>query len=506
MTDQAGEERVVDEMTKAEATSGAEHEGPIRAFASSRWAPLPILMAGTFMIVMDFFIVNVAFPSMQTSFHAGASAIEWVVAGYGLTFASMLIICGRLGDHLGRRRLFTMGLGLFVLSSIACACAPDSTFLIVARLVQGGAAAMISPNVLSILGVVFTGADRIRAISVYGITLGMAAASGQLVGGLVIAWNVAGLGWRGIFLINVPIGLAALLLARRFIPESRADRASPLDLVGMALVTVGLTAVVLPLIEGPQLSWPRWTWLSLVLAVPVLIAFFIYERGLVHRGGAALVDPALFGQRSFSAGLATQLGLWCSMASFFLVLSLYLQHGRGLDPLQSGSVFTILAGAFLLASLRAPALTVRFGRSLVTAGGITLALGFAVLFAVVHEIGTGGSIWTLAPGLALVGAGQGLTITPLTTTVLSHAEPQRAGAVSGVLATTQQIGNSLGVAITGAIFFSAVHAGYGKAFQSSLVELVCLLGVMVAVSRLLPVRRSVQLETLRPAMAVNGKG
>jgi MFS family permease len=359
---------------------------------------------------------------------------------------------------------------------------------------------------LSILGVVFTGADRVRAISVYGITLGMAAASGQLVGGLIIAWNVADSGWRGIFLINVPIGLAALLLARRFIPESRADRASPLDLVGMALVTVGLTAVVLPLIEGPQMSWPRWTWLSLVLAVPVLIAFFIYERGLVHRGGAALVDPALFGQRSFSAGLATQLGLWCSMASFFLVLSLYLQHGRGLDPLQSGSVFTILAGAFLLASLRAPALTVRFGRSLVTAGGITLALGFAVLFAVVHEIGTGGSIWTLAPGLALVGAGQGLTITPLTTTVLSHAEPQRAGAVSGVLATTQQIGNSLGVAITGAIFFSAVHAGYGKAFQSSLVELVCLLGVMVAVSRLLPVRRSVQLETLRPAMAVNGKG
>jgi EmrB/QacA subfamily drug resistance transporter len=492
-------------MTKFEAISRAERQGPIRAFASSRWAPLPILMAGTFMIVLDFFIVNVAFPSMQTSFHASASAIEWVVAGYGLTFASLLIISGRLGDHLGRRRVFTIGLCLFVLSSIACACAPGPTVLIVARLVQGGAAAMISPNVLSILGVVFSGADRIRAISVYGITLGMAAASGQLIGGLVIAWNVAGLGWRGIFLINVPVGLAALLLARRLIPESRADRASPLDLIGMALVTVGLTAVVLALIEGPQLSWPWWTWFSLVGAVPVLLAFFICERRLVQRGGAPLVDPGLFGQRSFSAGLATQLGLWCSMASFFLVLSLYLQHGRGMDPLQSGLVFTILAGAFLVASLRAPALTMRFGRSLVAFGGLTLAAGFAVLLAVVHEIGTAGSVWALAPGLALVGAGQGLTITPLTTTVLSHAEPQRAGAVSGVLATTQQIGNSLGVAITGVIFFSAVPAGYGKAFESSLVEFVCLLGVMVALSRLLPGLRRVQLETLTRPIAANGE-
>jgi MFS family permease len=492
-------------MTKVEATSRAGTESPIRAFASSRWAPLPILMAGTFMIVMDFFIVNVAFPSMQTSLHASASAIEWVVAGYGLTFASFLIISGRLGDHLGRRLLFTSGLTLFVLSSIACACAPDSAFLVGARLVQGGAAAMISPNVLSILGVVFTGADRVRAISVYGITLGIAAAGGQLIGGLIIGWNLFDLGWRDIFLINVPIGLAALILSRRFIPESRADRASSLDLLGMALVTIGLTAVVLPLIEGPPLNWPWWTWWSLVLALPVLVVFFTYERRLAQRGGAPLVDPALFRQRSISAGLGTQLGLWCSMASFFLVLALYLQHGRGLDPLQAGSVFTILAGAFLVASLRAPSLTMRFGRSLVAVGGLTLASGFAVLLMVVDAIGTGGSIWALTPGLVLVGAGQGLTITPLTTTVLSHAEPQRAGAVAGVLATTQQVGNALGVAVTGAIFFTALPEGYGKAFTSSLVELVCLLGVMVAVSRLLPDRRSVTIGTARPAMAANGK-
>lgn len=495
MTDQASPSAGDHEMTMVEAVPRAAYVAAPRPSSTSRWAPLPILMAGTFMIVLDFFIVNVAFPSMQTSLHASVSAIEWVVAGYGLTFASMLIISGRLGDHLGRRRLFTAGLSLFVVASISCACAPDTTFLIVARLVQGTAAAMISPNVLSLVGVIFTGADRVRAISVYGITLGIAAASGQLVGGVVIAADVGGLGWRGIFLINVPIGLAALCLARRFVPESRADRAKSLDLVGMAIVTVGLTAVVLPLIEGPELHWPWWMWMCLMCAIPILALFHIYERGVVQRGGAPFLDPSLFGQRSFSVGLATQLGLWCSIASFFLILSLYLQHGRGLDPLRAGLFFTVLAGAFLVGSLRAPALTVRFGRSLVTSGGLTLAAGFAILLVVVHEIGTGGSIWSLVPGLALVGAGQGLTITPLTTTVLSHVDAQRAGAVSGALATTQQIGNALGVAITGAIFFSALHAGYGRAFESSLVELVCLLGVMVVLSRFLPARRNVELET-----------
>jgi EmrB/QacA subfamily drug resistance transporter len=492
-------------MTKAEAASRAGEERPIRAFASSCWAPLPVLMAGTFMIVMDFFIVNVALPSLQASLHASASALEWIVAGYGLTFASFLITSGRLGDHIGRRFLFTLGLSLFVMSSAACACAPDAAFLIVARLVQGCAAAMISPNVLSIVGVVFTGKDRVRAIGVYGITLGIAAASGQLVGGLIIGWNPVNVGWRGIFLINIPIGLAALILSRRFIPESRADRPGSLDLLGMTLVTIGLTAVVLPLIEGSQLSWPWWTWLSLVLALPVLGLFVTHERRLVRRGGAPLIDPALFRQRSFTAGLATQLALWSSMASFFLVLALYLQYGRGLDPLRAGSVFTILAGAFLVASLRAPSLTMRFGRSLVAVGGLTLASGLAVLLVVVDAIGTGGSIWALAPGLALAGAGQGLTITPLATTVLSHAEPQRAGAVSGVLATTQQIGNALGVAVTGAIFFTALHEGYGTAFASSLIELASLLVVMVAVSRLLPGPRSMNTRNPERAMAGNAK-
>jgi EmrB/QacA subfamily drug resistance transporter len=486
-------------MHRAGAAPRAGQAGWLGAWSSSRWAALPFLMTGTFVIVMDFFIVNVAFPSMQRSLHAGPSAVEWVVAGYGLTFASLLIASGRLGDRFGRRRLFAMGLGLFVVASTACAFAPDATVLVVARLVQGSGAAMISSNVLSIIGVIYTGFDRVRAISIYGITLGIAAASGQFIGGLLIAANPFGLGWRAIFLINVPVGLVALILSPRFIPESHASRPRPLDLVGMALVTIGLTAVVLPLIEGPQLSWPRWTWLCLSLAVPVLAAFVAYEMRVARHGRAPLVEPSVFRKRSLSAGLVTQLALWCSMASFFLVLALYLQHGRGMNPLQAGSVFTFLAGAYLIASLRAPALTRRFGRSLITIGGLCGAAGFGALLAAVDAAGTGGSVWALVPGLVTVGAGQGLTITPLITIVLSHAEPERAGQVSGILSTTQQIGNALGVAVTGAIFFSAVHDGYAKAFTSSLIELLGVTVAMIVISRFLPNSPTIAPKALRPA-------
>lgn len=461
-----------------------------RWLVSSRWAPLPVLMVGTFMVVMDFFIVNVAFSSIQTHLHASASAIEWVVAGYGLTYACLLITAGRIGDHVGRRRILIIGLVLFVVTSAACGFAPGASVLIAARVAQGAAAAMISPSVLAILGVIYAGRDRVRAISVYGMTIGLAAVGGQLVGGALIQGNIAGLGWRSIFFINVPIGLGALAFIRRLVPESRAEQVGPLDAAGLCLVTLGLTAVVLPLVEGPQLGWPTWTWLCLGSAVPVLGAFWLHESRLAWRGGRPLIDPELFGQRSFTVGLATQMALWCSMASFFLVLALYLQHGRGLNALQAGSVFIFVAGAFLGASVRAPALTVRYGRSVVAGGALTLAAGFGLLLVAVLDVGVGGSVWVLAPGLLLVGAGQGLTITPLTTTVLSHAEPQKAGAVSGVLSTMQQLGNALGVAITGAIFFAAQRGGYAHAFAASLIELICLLLAVVWLACLLPRHRA----------------
>ncbi|HEY6625262.1 MAG TPA: MFS transporter [Acidimicrobiales bacterium] len=454
-------------------------------------SPLPVLMCGVFMIVLDFFIVNVALPSMQAELHAGPSAIEWVVAGYGLTFAVFLIAAGRFGDMVGRRRTFAAGLALFVAASAVCGLAPDSTVLVVARLAQGIAAALISPNVLAIIGVAYPGPSRVRAITIYGMVMGVAAAGGQLLGGILIQADLFGWGWRTVFLINIPIGLVALALTRRLVPESRVQRASRFDLGGNGLAILGLTALVLPLVEGTQLHWPVWTWISLGAAPVVFGLFVLHQRRLSRRGGAPLFDPALFWQRALAAGLATQLTFWCGQASFFLVLALYLQKGRGLDALDAGLVFSILALAYLATSFRAPALTLRFGRSLIAVGAVTMAIGDLVLLAVVHGDGLGSIGW-LAPGLVLVGLGMGLCITALTTTVLAHADAQRAGAVSSALSTMQQVGNSLGVAVTGVIFFGAVPSGYQRAFELSVAQLALLFLAVAVLTRLLPRPRAAQ--------------
>jgi MFS family permease len=485
-------------MTETElirpAAAGRSRPRPV-----SRRSPLPVLMAGTFMLVLDFFIVNVALPSMQSGLHASASAIEWVVASYGLTCAILLVAAGRLGDLYGRRLAFAAGLAVFVAASAACGFAPSAGVLVAARVVQGVGAALVSPNVLSIIGAAFTGPARVRAITIYGLVLGLAAAGGQLIGGILIQADVAGLAWRSVFLINVPVGLAALALTPRLVPESRIARsalpagrtwASRLDVPGMILISLGLTALVLPLVEGVALHWPAWTWASLAAAPVLLAAFAAHELRQARQGRAPLLDLALLRQRSMAAALATQLIFWCGQASLFLVLALYLQPGRGLDALQAGLVFSIMAAAYLIASLRAPGLTVRFGRSLAAAGALTLAAGHVVLLLTIACLGVGGHVLWLAPGLLLIGGGMGLCLTALNTAVLAHATPERAGAVSGAMATTQQVGNALGVAVTGVIFFGALRGGYGHAMVLSLAELAALLVTVAALTRLLPRRRA----------------
>jgi EmrB/QacA subfamily drug resistance transporter len=444
------------------------------------------VLAGTFMVVLDFFIVNVALPSMQSDLGASDSAIEWVIAGYALTSAIFVITAGRLGDRFGRRRMFSLGLALFTVASLACGAAATPMQLVLARLVQGVAAALLTPNVLSIIGVLYSGQDRLRALSVYGTSLGLAAVGGQLIGGALIALDPAGLGWRSCFLINVPVGVVALLMAPRVIPESRQPGAPRLDRVGTLLATAALTAIVLPLLEGRQHGWPAWTWLSLAAAPVLLAAFVAHQRSLTRRGGSPLLDISLFTHRSFSGGLATQLCFWAGQASFFVVLALYLQNGRGLQPLPAGLVFTILAVAYVAASMRAPALTARYGRAVIAAGALVLACGHGLLLAAVSDVGVGGSLAVLVPGLLLVGAGMGLVLTPLASTILASLEPERAGAASGMLTTMQNVGNALGVAVTGVIFFGALHAGYAHAFELALAELAVLLVLVAALTRLLP--------------------
>jgi MFS family permease len=447
------------------------------------WRPLAVVLAGTFLVVLDFFIVYVALPSIRRDLGASPAELEWVVAGFGLTFAVLLITGGRIGDRIGRRRAFCIGVSVFVAASVACGLAPAPAALIAARLVQGAGAALVSPNVLSIIGISYAGPRRVRAITAYGVVLGAAAVLGQVIGGLLIQADIAGTGWRAIFLVNVPIGVAAVLLAVRIVPESRADSPGRLDVGGIVLVTAGLTAVVLPLVQGSRAGWPPWAWLSLACAPAVFAVLARYQWLLARRGREPLVHPAVLSQPQLRAGLAVQVVCWCSQASFFLVLALYLQDGRGLSPIGSGLVFMILAGTYLLVSLPAPALTRRYGRKLIMAGALTVAAGdLALLLAVAVS---GSSIGVLAPGLLLVGVGQGLWITPLTTTVLSFAEPQRAGLVSGTMSTMQQVGNSLGVAVTGLVFFGTLGHGYNTAFACALAELAATLAIAAILTRLL---------------------
>jgi EmrB/QacA subfamily drug resistance transporter len=456
--------------------------------SSGYWSALTVLMVGTFMFVLDFFIVNVALPSIQHGLRAGESSIEWVVAGYAISTAVLLVTGGRLGDRFGRRRVFALGMAIFVATSAACALAPDPAFLVGARVAQGVGAALMAPNILSILGVVYTGPARVRAISVYGMVMGLAATSGQLIGGVLIRTDVAGLGWRVIFWINVPLGLAALLAAPRMIPESRDERESRVDLTGVALITACLVAVVLPLVDGRQAGWPAWSWAALASSVPLALAFAAHQRRKADRGGAPLLNPRVFASWPLRAGLLTQTAFWCQQAAGYLVLGLYLQQGRGLSPLSAGGVFTVLAVGYLVTSFRAPALTMRFGRQVIAAGALIAALGDAALYLATTHSATGGSVAWLFPGLLLLGAGQGLCITPLTTTVLSHADPATAGSVSGALSTAQQVGNSVGVAVTGVLFFGALGHGYGLAFERSVLQMSVLLLAVAALTRLMPAR------------------
>jgi MFS family permease len=264
------------------------------ADSRTAWTPLAVLMVGTFVIVLDFFVVNVALPAIRSDLHASQSALEWVVARYGLTFASLLITAGRLADRYGRRRILTAGLLVFTAASVACGSAPDSTTLIAARLVQGAGAALISTSVLALMGVLYPGAARVRAIAIYGMVMGAASAGGQVLGGLLVEADLAGLGWRMTFLINLPIGLAGLVALRAVVPESRAPAARALDPIGLGLIAAALTALVLPLVDGRQAGWPVWSWLLLAVAPILRGAFAVQQRRRAAAGQAPLFAPEVF--------------------------------------------------------------------------------------------------------------------------------------------------------------------------------------------------------------------
>ncbi|WP_433889495.1 MFS transporter [Streptomyces sp. CA-111067] len=457
--------------------------------ADRRWWALPVILTGTFMTILDFFIVNVAIPSAQSDLHASDAQIQFVVAGYGTAYASGLITGGRLGDLYGRRRVFAIGLTAFTASSALCGLAVNADMLVASRVLQGLAAALMFPQVLSIINVTYTGADRPRAFSGFGVALGLASVSGQLIGGLLIAANIFGLGWRTCFLVNVPVGAAALALLPVLVAESRSDQARRLDLAGIAYVVPALLLLLVPLVEGRESGWPAWTWLSLAAAVAVLGLFLRQQALLSRRGGTPLVEPSLFRDRSFTSGLITLLAVYMGMASLMLILALFLQDGLHYSALQSGVAFLPMGVTFFAASKYAGRLTAAFGRRTLTYGAATVIAGeagLAVTTAAIHGDGKV-DLPLFSLFMAVTGAGIGAVAAPLISQILLGVDPQHAGSASGVLSTVQQVAGALGVAILGIIFYGSLgdtgtSSAYGHAFAAGLLWTISLAVVTVVVT------------------------
>jgi MFS family permease len=453
-----------------------------------RRGPLAVLLTGIFLIVLDFFVVNVALPSVQRDLDADATGLQWLVAGYALTFGGLLLVSSRIADRWGRRRMFLLGTALFVLSSAVCGVAPDMHTLLAARLVQGAAAAMVGPTVLSLIGDVYAGPQRVRALGAYATVMGVAAASGQLVGGLLIHLDVAGSGWRSIFLVNVPLGIAALVAAPRLLPDTRVPAQRP-DVVETVLVVGTLTALVLPLVQGQGQGWPLWTWVTLGAAT--LLAVLTGYRGVAlrRRGIAPLVDLTPMRTRPVGAGQLGQFLLFTGMAAYFLVLALYLQEGRGLGPLASGTVFTAVAVPYMAGTRNAARVLGRLGaRAGIAAAALTFGAGHLLLLATVAGIGTGGSVLWLVPGLAVGGVGMGVALSGLVGTVMAAVSPQQAGTVSGTSSTLQQVANAVGVALVGIVFFGRLGTGMVDAFEAGLVYLVATTVAVAVAAAFLPGR------------------
>ena len=480
-TDQRSERREAP-PTPANPPADPRHNSPFTLF---------VLLLGIFMALLDFFIVNVALPSAQQELHAGSAGIQWVVAAYGIALAAGLISGGRLGDLFGRKQAFILGMLLFTLASAGCAIAPNPSVLIAARAVQGLAAALFMPQVLGIIGSAFSGRAQARAFSGYGLTAGLGAVFGQLIGGALIQANLFDLGWRLVFWINVPIGIVAVVLAVRALPDVRAAAHTRLDPVGTGLLGAAVLLLILPLVEGRSDGWPAWTWCCLAACPALLALFFLHQRRLIGHGGAPVLNPALFSSRAFAVGMPVALVYNLSVASYFFVLALYLQQGRGLSALDSGLLFGAVGVPYLLASMRSGPLAARFGRNLLAVGALVQGVGYALLALTVHQDGPGHSICWLIPSMAVVGAGMGFAFAPMFGLLLAGVDPRHASSASGLLSTVQQIGGATGIAIAGILFFGRLgghpDAGaYTGAFGAALILLAVVSAVGAALMLFLP--------------------
>ncbi len=420
-----------------------------------RWAALAIVLLAAFMDLLDVTIVNVAVPSIQTDLHAGYSAIEWVTAGYALSFAALLISGGRLGDIFGRKKLLMIGMAGFTVASLLCGVAVSPGMLITARVLQGCMAALMVPQVLAIIHVAFPASERGKVFGMYGSIGGLAVLSGPILGGVFVNANLFGWDWRPIFLVNIPVGILGCVAAAYYVSESRSPNAPRLDIVGVVLATLAVLLLVYPLTEGRDRGWPAWVFLMMGASVVMTVVFVLYERRLTARGGTPLIVLSLFSARSFAGGFSVNLLFNLTYGTFFLMSALYMQVGLGWSALHAGLTgVPFFLGLAISAGAAVQFLTPKFGRKVMFAGGILLVAGTLVYLLAVNRYMIGIHSWEMGPALFVMGLGMGLIVAPLVDFALTDVPHESAGSASGVLSTTQQLGNSIGIALVAALFLA----------------------------------------------------
>ena len=475
----------------------------------SRWLVLGIVLIGSFMAVLDVFIVTQGLPSIKTTLGAAGADLELVVSVYSLVYAALLVTGGRLGDILDRKRIFLFGMAVFTIASGLAGYAPSPAFLISSRALQGIGAALMYPQVLSIIQVTFKGTDRSLALALFAAISGIGAITGNILGGFLIQLNIAGLTWRPIFLVNIPIGIVGLLVGSLVLRSSRSDRPPRLDLLGVGLITLFLVSLVLPLSQGQQLGWPLWTIALLVLAFPILGLFILHERKLTDNEQDPLIDLNLFRHRSFAIGIPLTLSYYVIASGFFFTFVIFLQSGLGFSPLASGLAFGIINVGFITASLLGPRLIPRFGSRVLSFGYGIQVVGFVTVWIALNSYGTNLNLYELTIPLLIFGEGAGLVLSPLLGVVLSGVPVHEAGEASGVVSTSFQIGNTIGISLFGLLFYSLLGNQASEVSYLNAIERILPLFAVIALSAfltafLLSPRRSRIIQRLEP-LTVTGE-
>ena len=421
--------------------------------SSRRWWVLAIVVAAQFMFGVDAFIVNVAIPTIAVDLHASPAQIEAVIAIYLIAYATLVVTGGRLGDIYGTKNVFLAGVIGFSVASLWCGLTLSGPELIAARLAQGATAALMVPQVLATIHLLFSDRARSRAFGIYGGALGLAGAAGFLLGGVLVASDLAGLGWRVVFFVNVPFGVVIAVAAARIMPSVPRRAGRGLDVPGAVVLFTGLLCLIGPLLFGHDAHWASWIWLVMAAGGAIMAAFLRLEHVVAGRGGMPLIDLALLSDAAFTRGLFATFFFFSANLSFYLVMTIFMQRGLHIPPLRAGLVFVPLALAFVAASRHSGARARHRGTRVLIEGCAVQIAGLSILALTVASVQAPAAS-LLAPVLAIFGYGQGLVMAPLSSVVLSNVRPASAGSGAGMYGTTAQIANAAGIAAIGAVFFA----------------------------------------------------